>query len=287
MIAPFDFAQDRQNDTVGAMRTPMPTAAVFFALVFGISQSNGQTLSAGKVLLGISLKERERLNLTNVFSGGNLQRDWAGRKLRLPVTISSKDETDRVEINAEISATEIRIVKKSFVQELSKIQPNRPWVFKQRLNLPRDAEVVANSEDWIVISNSTNAWLAKITTPDKALAYLPTGYERIDIYNTDDSVHVFSRTGSGNREGPMHYRRFQVEGDRLELKTHREIPWARVTIDMDADAGIVILNDNKNFWGRTWLFDLNSGKRKWIRYPDWLFIVDKDLAKAWNKLSRP
>ena len=40
--------------------------------------------------------------------------------------------------------------------------------------------------------------------------------------------------------------------------------WARITLDMDPDAGLVVINDNSRFWGRSWLFDLNTGKRKWI-----------------------
>ncbi len=56
---------------------------------------------------------------------------------------------------------------------------------------------------------------------------------------------------------------------------------------MDPDSGLAVINDNNRFWGRTWLFDVNTGARKSIRHPDWLYFVKKDVGKKWGELTKP
>ncbi len=63
--------------------------------------------------------------------------------------------------------------------------------------------------------------------------------------------------------------------------------WARVTLDLDPDSGLVVINDNSRFWGRSWLFDLNAWKRKSISTSDWTLIVKKELAQKWVALTKP
>jgi hypothetical protein len=51
---------------------------------------------------------------------------------------------------------------------------------------------------------------------------------------------------------------------------------------------LVVINDNNRFWGRSWLFDVNTGKRKWVATPGWpTLIVDKDVAAKWIALTKP
>ena len=63
--------------------------------------------------------------------------------------------------------------------------------------------------------------------------------------------------------------------------------WVRVVWDMDPETGIAIVNDNNNFWGRIWLLDVKTGKRKWIS-ADWpSLIVKKAVAQKWMELTKP
>jgi hypothetical protein len=65
------------------------------------------------------------------------------------------------------------------------------------------------------------------------------------------------------------------------------IAWARIALDMDSETGFAVLNDKNNFWGRTWLLNLNTGKRKWLSTSDWTLIVNKDVAEKWIELTKP
>ena len=63
--------------------------------------------------------------------------------------------------------------------------------------------------------------------------------------------------------------------------------WARITLDMDPGTGLAVINDNNRFWGRSWLFDINTRKRKWISTSDWTLIVKKEVAEKWIALTKP
>jgi hypothetical protein len=62
--------------------------------------------------------------------------------------------------------------------------------------------------------------------------------------------------------------------------------WARITLDMDPATGLAVINDNNGFWGRSWLFDINTRKRKWISTSDWTLVVNKGLAEKWIALTK-
>ena len=59
---------------------------------------------------------------------------------------------------------------------------------------------------------------------------------------------------------------------------------------MDPDTGFAVINDNNNFWGKTWLIDLKTGKRKLLHsfaFPDWDLFVKKEVAQKWLELAKP
>jgi hypothetical protein len=68
---------------------------------------------------------------------------------------------------------------------------------------------------------------------------------------------------------------------------NKTLSWGRAIIDMDPTSGFAVINDNNRFWGRSWLVDLNTGKRKWISTADWTLIVRKEVADKWKELTKP
>jgi hypothetical protein len=55
---------------------------------------------------------------------------------------------------------------------------------------------------------------------------------------------------------------------------------------MDPRTGFAVINDNSRFWGKSWLVDLNTRKRKWISTTDWTLIVQKEVADKWAELTK-
>jgi len=55
---------------------------------------------------------------------------------------------------------------------------------------------------------------------------------------------------------------------------------------MDPKSACAVLNDNNRFWGRSWLLDLKTGKRKSVSISDWAVIVNKDVAEKWIELTK-
>ena len=91
-----------------------------------------------------------------------------------------------------------------------------------------------------------------------------------------------------NDEGPMKYSVYDFAKTGAKPTKELILPsWARITLDMDPESGFVALNDNSRFWGRTWLLDLKTGKRKNISSSDWAVIVRKDVAQKWLELTKP
>jgi hypothetical protein len=128
------------------------------------------------------------------------------------------------------------------------------------------------SGDWIALGKQGRSWLAKLDTPATVAAELPTNHFFITVFAQGQTVHVFSRPGWRNAEGPMRYLVYDFARGAQPVQDI-SFSWARAVLDMDPSIGIAVINDNNNFWGRTWLLDLKTGKRKAIRTADWTFFV--------------
>jgi len=69
--------------------------------------------------------------------------------------------------------------------------------------------------------------------------------------------------------------------------SEKDFTWVRVVWDMDPETGIAVVNDNNRFWGRIWLLDLKTGKRKSIS-ADWpSLILKRGVAQKWIELTKP
>ncbi len=143
------------------------------------------------------------------------------------------------------------------------------------------------SAEWIAVSaQDGRRWLARLDTPENVVAELPQACNEIDIFPSGQTVHVFARPGWRNAEGPMKYLVYDF-ARAAKPYCEKSLPWVRVVWDMDPETGIAIMNDNNRSWGRIWLLDLKTEKRKSIS-ADWpSLILQNEVAQKWTELSKP
>jgi len=118
------------------------------------------------------------------------------------------------------------------------------------------------------------------------VAELPQTCNEINIFASGQTVHVFARPGWRNAEGPMRYLFYDFARG-AKPYCEKSLPWVRVVWDMAPETGIAIVNDNNRFWGRIWLLDLKTEKRKSISAAWPSLILKKEVAQRWIELSKP
>ena len=270
------------------------------------SQAENVPLSNNKVVLEISLQEKQRmikrLGFTNVVTHGSLCRDSKGTRLFFTVETGMHNnpvQESRTQQLVVVTAEGVHIDPWHFpanerVTDDEKLavwqdaKRNFTWQVRSGAWLPESCHVEDVSGDWIAVTASNRvAWIAKLDTPAKVAAELPNSPGLVSIFANGEVVHVFARHGWHNDEGPMKYLVYDFTKTNSQPVTETSIAWARGALDMDPETGFAVLNDNNNFWGRTWLLNLNTGKRKWISDSDWTLIVNKDVAQKWIELTKP
>jgi hypothetical protein len=282
---------------------------IVIALVILCGCGNAQTrpLPNDKALLNVSLSEKvrllTRLGFTNMASHGPVERDSLGTRLFItvePGASRGQAQNERTQQLVVVTAQGAQIKPWHFpanerVTDDAKVavwqDPTREFTWQVRSGewLPKGCNPEDVSGDWIAVAASGRApWVAKLDTPSVVAAELPDSPGLIAIYASGQVVHVFARRGWRNDEGPMKYLLYDfARGGSNPTKQMVMPSWARITLDMDPDTGLVVINDNNRFWGRSWLFDLNTRKRKWISTSDWTLIVKKEVAQKWIALTKP
>ena len=276
-------------------------------LLCGCGNSQIQPLPKDKVLLNVSLAEKvrllTRLGFTNMGPHGPVERDSLGTRLFIRVEPESsrglaQNERTQQLVVVTSDGTQIepwRFPANERVTDDGKVavwqDPTREstWQVRSGEWLPEGCHVEDVSGDWIAVTASGRApWIAKLDTPAVVAAELPDSAGLIAIYANGQVVHVFASPGWGNDEGPMTYLVYDFARGASKPTKQKAMPqWARITLDMDPETGLVVINDNNRFWGRSWLFDLNTGKRKSVSTSDWTLIVKKEVAQKWIALTKP
>jgi len=286
---------------------------VFYLLnliVLAMFCSNGHAenipLPNNKVVLEISLQEKlrmiKRLGFSNVVTHGSLQRDSKGARLYFSVETGIHNnpvQESRTQQLVVVTAEGVHIDPWHFpanerVTDNEKLavwqdaKRNFTWQVRSGEWLPEGCHVEDVSGNWIAVTASNRvAWIARLDTPVKVAAELPNFPGLVSIFANGEVVHVFARHGWRNDEGPMKYLVYDFTKTNSQPVTETSIAWARVALDMDPESGFAVLGDNDNFWGRTWLLNLNTGQRKSISVSDWTLIVNKDVAQKWIELTKP
>ena len=272
----------------------------------GCGGSKPRSLSNNRVLLQPSLAEKERLlarmGFTNIVTHGAVERDSTGTRIFVSVETGNRSNLVQqlrtqqlVVVTAEGARTKPwhfpaneRVTDDGEVAVWQHPQPDYRWEVRSGEVLPEGCNVEDVSGNWIALTAPGRApWIAKLDTPKVVVAELSDSPGLISIFAKDQVVHVFARRGWRNEEGEMKY--VVYDFGRSSAKPLREltIPWARIALDMDPETGCAVLNDNSKFWGRTWLLDLRTGKRKSISMGDWTVIVRKEVAEKWIQLTKP
>jgi hypothetical protein len=259
-------------------------------------------LSNGKVLVdGFPIEAKKRLcaqvGLTNITYCGPGERDSKGERLCFAVGVRDSmglQHHHLVVVTAKgVHKRPWRIFNEKMTdnEEVAVGQERSPtnsvWRMRNKQELPKGYYPKSVSAEWIALTAADRRpWLARLDTPTNAMAELPAGSSQIDVFANGETVHVFARRGWRNAEGPMKYLVYDFArgSEPLHGKT---FPWVRVVWDMDPSIGVAVVNDNNKFWGRVWLLDLNTGKRKWIsvEYPS--LILKKEVAEKWIELAKP
>jgi len=282
--------------------------AVSLAALCGCSTREVRPLREDRVLLNVSYEEEvrlfTRLGFTNRIATG---RGWKGRdSLGTRLFLSVEPGPPHAQVQSErtqkliivtADGTQIepwhfpaneRVTDDGKVAAWEDASQAGRWQVRNGEWLPPDCGVEDVSGDWIAIGKVGGApWLARLDTPNVVAAELPGSPGRIAIYTSGQTVHVFTRRGWHNNEGPMRYLVYDFARGSKPIKDIVMPKWARITLDMDPETGLVVINDNNSFWGRSWLYDLNSGKRKWISTSYPTVIVKKDVAEKWIELTKP
>jgi hypothetical protein len=279
--------------------------AASLMVLCGCATRQIRPLRDDRVLLNISYKEEvrllTRLGFTNRLAYG-VYRDSVGTRLFVLVQPGATHAQGQPPKLVVVSAQGAQVQPWRFPanervtddgkvaawQEVSQ-DGRRRWQVRSGEWLPADCSVEDLSGDWIaVIKSGGAAWVARLDTPNVAAAKLPDSPGQIAIYATGQTVHVFTRRGWRNEEGPMRYLVYDFARSSAPIKNVVMPSWARITLDMDPATGLAVINDNNSFWGRSWLFDVNTGKRKWISTSGWPnLIVKKDVAAKWIELTKP
>jgi len=277
--------------------------SIFGVLVLcGCSHTQSRPLPNGKVLLGISISERERLvgrlGFTNGY-GGYIKRDSEGERLvfSMEEDVTVQPRTARLVVVAakDVHVNPWRIANERMADDESMAVwqnlTNGAWQVRSGEQLPKDTYFMDQSGEWILLgAKGRRPWLAKLDTPTVVSAELPQSGTFISIFANGQIVHVFARRGWRNAEGPMKYLVYDFSRVGSQPIKEMTLLWARAAIDMDPETEIVILNDNNNFWGKTWLMDLKTDKRTLLHLwggPDWELFVKKEVALKWIELTQP
>jgi len=275
--------------------------------LFGCGNAQIHPLQKDKVLLNVSntdkLRLLTRLGFTNMASHGPVERDSLGTRLFIrvePESSRGQAQNDRTQQLVVVTAQGPQIEAWHFpanerVTDDAKVavwqDPTREFTWQVRSGewLPKGCNPEDVSGDWIAVTASGRApWIAKLDTPGVVAAELPDSPGLIAIHAKGQVVHVFARRGWRNDEGPMTYLLYDFGRSSSKPTKQMVMPsWARITLDMDPDTGLVVINDNNRFWGRSWLFDVNTGKRKSISTSNWTLIVKKEVAQKWIELTKP
>ena len=259
--------------------------------------SSLRPLSNGKVLLNITVDERERLvqrlGFTNC-SGGYLHRDSTGDRLWFSIDLRRNNRPPEA-LLVVVSTNGVRMKpwrianeRMSDDEDLAVWEDRTNSTYKVRSGerFPERAFLHDTSGDWIALGRREGApWLAKLDAPGTVAAVLPATNSFISIFAQGQIVHVFSRPGWRNAEGPLRYLVYDFSPGTQPLQ-HKSFSWARAVLDMDPSIGMAAINDNNRFWGRTWLLDLKTGERKAIRTTDWTFFLKREVAETWIDLTR-
>jgi hypothetical protein len=271
-------------------------------LVCWFGYGGTRSLPDGKVLLdGFTIKAKKRLfghvGLTNITFCDYGERDSKGDRLCFAVEV--RDVTGRKHDHLVVVTTNgvhkkpwhIYNEKMTDNEELAvweeRSSTNSVWRMRNGERLPVGYYPESVSAEWIgLISRDRRPWLAKLDTPTIAAAELPATSRDIDVFANGETVHVFARPGWRNADGPMTYLIYDFTRGSKPI-VEKVLPWARSVWDMDPSIGIAVVNDNNSFWGKIWLLDLKTAKRKWIS-ADWpALIVKKEVAQKWTELTRP
>jgi hypothetical protein len=280
-------------------------AVAALVVLCGCGTAQIQPLRNGKVLLNISLGERERLltrlGFTNWVTSGSICRDSLGTQLFVsvepgPRAHAQNERTQKLVVvtaqGAQIQPWHFpaneRVTDDGKVAVWQDATQGGRWQVRSGEWLPKDCCVEDVSGDWVAVAApGRTPWLARLDTPTMVAAELPDSPGLITIYATGQVVHVFTRRGWRNEEGPMRYLLYDFARGAKPVKDMVMPAWARITLDMDPATGMAVINDNNRFWGRSWLFDANTRKRKWITTSAWTLLVNKDVAEEWIALTKP
>jgi len=275
-------------------------------IICGCATAQIKPLRDGKVLLNISSRERDRLltrlGFTNRVTSGAVRRDSTGTRLFVsvepgPPAHAQNERTQKLVVvtaqGAQIQPWHFpaneRVTDDGKVAVWQDSTQGGRWQVRSGLWLPKGYWVDDVSGDWIAVGASGSApWVAPLDTPTKIAATLPDSPGLVAIYTMGQVVHVFTRRGWRNDEGPMRYLLYDFAHGSKPVNDIVMPSWARITLDMDPATGLAVINDNNRFWGRSWLFDVKTGKRKWVATPGWpTLIVNKDVAEEWIELTKP
>jgi hypothetical protein len=284
------------------MKLDLPfVASITCALLCGCESRKVHNLPKGKAVLNLSFVEKElllsRLGFTNLLYSGPVERDSTGRKLFIQIeTGPSFSEATQHLVIVMAGGTRIipwRLPANERVTDDERIavwearQASYRWQTRSGAWLPPGSDVEDVSGDWIAVTARSRApWIANLDTPDVVAVELPKDSGFTSIFAKGDTVHVFARRGWRNEEGPMMYLVYNFKNFGTNAIQKETLLWGRAVIDMDPTTEFAVINDNSRFWGKSWLVDLNTGKRKWISTTDWTLIVQKDLAEKWAELTK-
>jgi hypothetical protein len=263
-------------------------------------------LSNGKVLLQISLEEKERLltrlDFTNMLSHGPVERNSRGARLFVSVEtgvsfnpVQQLRTQQLVVVTAEgvhikpwhFPANE-RVADDEQVAIWQHPKPDYSWEVRSGELLSKGCSLADVSGEWIAVyARDRPPWIARLDSPNVVVAELRDSPGSIAIFADGPIVHVFARRGWRNEEGPMKYSVYDFGRAGSEPIKEMTFPWARIPLDMDPESACAVLKDNNKFGERSWLVDLKTGKRKSISVSDWTVIVTKEVAQKWIELTKP
>jgi hypothetical protein len=267
----------------------------------------------GKVLLAISLEERERLlerlGFKNVPSS-SLGRDSKGDRLFWSVSASGEQETNKEYLivvtaqGAQVKPRRIANLWPSDEGELAVWQEKKGMEFGYRMQngewLPEGSCPKEVAGDWILLSApGRNQWLAKRDTPSVVAAEFPGPDDtRIHVFADGQVVHVFvtriwwvpdpnAKGGHAVDKESLEYLIFDfTRSDRQLVKKITLPSWTACGVEMDPETGMVVINSSPSGWRSYTLLDLNTGKERALSDSTWKFFVNKEVAQEWIELTK-
>jgi len=267
-----------------------------FCLLVGCSSSLRRSLPDDKVLLGISLEDREhvvqRLGFTYGF-GGHIARDSRGRWMAIPVTVDTKANARDVRL-VVITATNVYTKPWSFGNRMGDDGEIAIWHDTNGLNyvrsgerLPASTRCIDASGEWVLVgARDRRPWLAKLETPFVVAAEPPESNTFRRIFAHGDVVHTFARRGWRKEEGPLRYLVYDFDRPGTQPLKEVALPWGRAAREMDPESGLAVVTGNQRAWALCWLMNVETGKRE--RIPSLLqyLIVRKEVAQKWIELTK-